>query len=607
MPILIDEQRIIECYRILETHPNNSEALFHLGLHAKQQQLSQVAHYFWQRLLQHHPQHFAALNELAEWAQTQKQWQLALNCYQSMLKLNPQAGIWGNMGKILKQQEQWETALHCFQQALALDSTLLQPLIDIGDIFNRLQQAEKALQCFQQILQRQPDYLDALIGATYSSFQLNQIEQALIYCQRGLQFAPQHPALHNALGILLDHQNQLEQALPHYHQALSKKPDFPEAWNNLGMTLCKLHRYQEAVTTFERAIRLRPAYPEALNNLGFAYSRFNQLEQAIQWFNQALEIQPEYPQALYNRADCFLKSGRFNEGWEGYEYRRVADKNNHPQIALPLWDGSPLQGRRLLVHYEQGFGDTIQFIRYLALIQGGTIIFACPAELQSLLENVAGIDELIVSRVKRPVDYPADVWIPLLSLPRVLKTTVNNAPKQVPYLRAASQKIIEWQYRLQTAINPPKKRIGIVWAGNPKHSNDRNRSCPAAIFNQLTVISATHPVQFINLQKGLSSDAARPQLNLLDYTEHLQDFSDTAALITNLDLVICVDTAVAHLAGALNIPVWVLLPYHPDWRWLLQREDSIWYPSMRLFRQPRLTDWSTVMQEVVKALNVWLV
>jgi len=249
-----------------------------------------------------------------------------------------------------------------------------------------------------------------------------------------------------------------------------------------------------------------------------------------------------------------------------------------------------------LVYWEQGIGDTIQFLRYIALIKGGTVIFACQPELRWLINRSLDI-EYVVAGVEDTVEIPYDVWIPLMSLPNIFATTLNNIPAPIPYIYPDGKKVAKWQTRLQTT----DFKIGIVWTGNPKFPSNRNRSCPLSYFAPLAKLPNT---TFFSLQKGEAANQPVPDdMELIALTEDLADFADTAAVIANLDLVISVDTAVAHLAGAMGKPVWTLLPFVADWRWLLDRDDTPWYPTMRLFRQPRPQAWAEVFNQVRNELS----
>jgi hypothetical protein len=308
----------------------------------------------------------------------------------------------------------------------------------------------------------------------------------------------------------------------------------------------------------------------------------------------------------WNLALMLLTHGDFERGWREYEWRwRVRELNMEFKAAGPQWDGSDLAGRQILLFAEQGLGDAIQFVRYIPQVsqRGGKIALAVQGELIRLLRGTGGDRNEISRSVETWVAFGEetpgyDVYCPLLTLPKVFGTTLSNIPADTPYLFADEAMAAQWKSRMPS---DDRLKVGLVWAGRPKHINDRNRSIAAG---KLAPLARAENVWFCSLQKGpIARPEDRPPFELADWTSELNDFADTAALIANLDLVICADTAVAHLAGAMGKRVWVLIPYLPDWRWMLDRTDSPWYPTMRLFRQPRPGDWETVMQQVATELN----
>jgi tetratricopeptide (TPR) repeat protein len=342
-----------------------------------------------------------------------------------------------------------------------------------------------------------------------------------------------------------------------------------------------------------QAIALQPNLAEAHASLGFLLTGRGDLAAAVSACQSAIDLQPDFAVAHWNQGIAYLLAGQMAEGWAQYEWR----KRRFPAAfdappAGPEWDGSPLAGRTLLVLAEQGFGDTIQLCRYLPplVAEGAQVVLECAPKLMGLLRCLPGVT-LTPPRAARP---PYDVWADQMSLPRLFGTTLETIPSAHPYLHADAGRSAAWAKRLPAGL-----RIGLVWAGNPAHSNDRRRSIPVAALGPL--FAAASGV-FVSLQVGPSA-AIAPQFGLADNAAALPDFGETAALIAGLDLVITVDTAVAHLAGALGVPSWVMLPHAPDWRWLLHRDDSPWYPSLRLFRQDRPGDWPGVIARVAKALR----
>ncbi len=391
-------------------------------------------------------------------------------------------------------------------------------------------------------------------------------------------------------------QGRLEEAVASYEQALRLKPDYAEAHNNLGIALMEQGRLEEAVASYEQALRVKPDYAEAHNNLGIALGDQGNLEEAVASYQQALRLKPNYAEAHKNLALTWLLLGNFEQGWLEYQWRWQCKEFSPPGFQQPLWDGAALQGQTILLHAEQGLGDTLQFIRYAPLVQerGGTVLMACPAPLIRLLAGCPGIDRLIPQGGSLP---PFDVHAPLLSLPKILGTTLVTVPAKVPYLFADADLTTQWGRELKQF---PAFKIGIGWQGSPKYRDDRSRSIPLVHFEPLARLEG---VQLFSLQKGPGTEQLRAladRFPVTDLGSRLDEasgaFMDTAAVMKNLDLVITSDTAIAHLGGALGVPVWVALPLVPDWRWLLHREDSPWYPTLRLFRQTERGNWPQVFE-----------
>jgi len=399
---------------------------------------------------------------------------------------------------------------------------------------------------------------------------------------------------------------QPAKAIAAYRQAIGLKPDFAEAHGNLGNALKGAAQFEDAIAAYRQAIRLKPDYPEMHSNLGIALRELGRLDEAIIAYRQAIRLKPELAEAHNNLSLALLARGDFQQGWEEYKWRwKCKDFTSPaPNFAQPQWDGRPLEARTILLRAEQGFGDALQTIRYLPLVArrgAGSIIIECHAELERLFRMMSGKCRIVA----RGQPLPAfEFHCPLLSLPLIFGTNSANIPNEAPYLHADADDARRWQHRL--AEHSPRVNVGLVWAGRPTHIDDRNRSIKLA---RLAPLGQLPGVSFFSLQKGdAAAEAKCPPagMELIDWTEELEDFADTAGLIANLDLVIAVDTAVVHLAGAMGKPVWTLLPFVADWRWLLERDDSPWYPSMRLFRQPSKGDWDGVITRVAEALPLWI-
>ncbi len=416
------------------------------------------------------------------------------------------------------------------------------------------------------------------------------------------EISPAAEAYYN-LGVSLHERGQLDKAIQLYQMAVAHEPNFAEAYLNLGIVFKEKGQPDEAIQCCKKAIEIRPDYAMAYYNLGNAYVLKGQFDEATKFYQKAIEINPDYAEAHWNIALLNLLSGNFKEGWKGYEWRlELEDVSPKRNFLQPLWDESNISGRIILLHAEQGFGDTIQFIRYAPLVaqRGAKVIVECQKELTTLLKNVGGIQDIIAHGEQLP---EFDVHCPLLSLPLVFGTTLETIPEKIPYISADPTLVKKWREKI--VLDNSKFKIGLVWAGDPRLKDDRTRSCSLEIFAPLTQFE---DVIFYSLQKGEAANQAKnppKNMKLIDYTDEINDFSDTAALIENLDLIISIDTAVAHLAGALGKPVWTLLPFVPDWRWMLNREDSPWYPTMRLFRQPSPGDWEPVIGRIVKELKIF--
>ena len=408
------------------------------------------------------------------------------------------------------------------------------------------------------------------------------------------------PVANHFLGVAAMQLKDLPGALALLRRAVELAPEEPNFHNNLGLALFEAGRIEEAITSYQRCLAIDSRNSGAWSNLGLARQETLDLAGAIAAFRSAITLAPNFDRAHWNLATALLLDGQFAEGWREYEWRtRIAALGGHlPQATGRRWQGEVAPGASLFIPAEQGFGDCIQFARYVPLLRerGFEIVLECPASLRTLLETLEGSSRLISSGAERP---HCDFHVPLPSLPGLLGMPPEVASATEPYLSARSDRLSGWREWLGSRR---ARRIGIVWAGNPAHRNDRNRSLPLGLLEPLLALPHT---EWISLQMG---DARRelervaPELRPRDASFGLQDFADTAALIASLDLVLTVDTSVAHLAGALAKPCWILLPFAPDWRWQLKRADSPWYGSVRLFRQSQRGQWSSVVQELAHAL-----
>jgi Tfp pilus assembly protein PilF len=459
----------------------------------------------------------------------------------------------------------------------------------------RLPQAEAI---YRQILQAAPNHPEALHLLGVIAHQTGKNEIAVELISKAIRINPSSSMYCN-LGAALRNQGKLDAAVESYRKALSIKPDYAEAHNNLGNTLQEQGKLDAAVESYRKALSIKPDYAEALSNRGTTLQELRHHAEAIAMYRRALALKPDYPDALYNESLAHLCLGDFQAGWEQYEFRWTRKKAFEQRpFKSPKWlGGDAVVGKRLLLWAEQGLGDTIQFCRYAPILarKGVEVFLEVPSPLKALLGTLEGVTAITTETELPPAH---DYHCPLLSLPLALKTEISGIPNDVPYLTAAPDKVRAWKQVLE---QDGERKVGIVCSGSPDHKGDRNRSIPLRQFSPLLETGAS----FYLLQtecrpedEAFLSETSR----IRDLRQRLTDFTETAAVIACLDLVICVDTSVAHLAGALGKPVWILLPFSPDWRWMLGREDSPWYPTARLFRQTEMGDWQGVIERVREAL-----
>ena len=433
--------------------------------------------------------------------------------------------------------------------------------------------------------------------------QAGQLERAEEIYRQALESDPHCADALHLLGVLAHQTGNDEMAADYIRQAIVLNPFNAAFHGNLGITYRALGQLDAAAASYRQALGINSEYAEAYNNLGNVLRDLGQLDEAEASCRRALQIDPDYAEAHWNHSLLSLLAGDFEDGWAEYEWRWATEQYTPRPFHQPLWDGRPLNGQTILIHAEQGFGDTLQFIRYARLIKGrrGVVIAECQRPLARLLESCRDIDRLVALGDDLPT---FDVHAPLLSLPRIFKTSLDTVPAEVPYIFAEEALVRRWRAKLARLDGV---KIGISWQGSPEYSADRHRSFPLACFAPLARLPG---VRLISLQKGLGSE----QLSELggrfpvvdpgnDLDETSGPFMDTAAVMMSLDLVIACDSAVTHLAGAMGVPVWLPLSVARDWRWMLDRTDSPWYPTVRLFRQTRLGDWAGVFEEIKTALR----
>ncbi|MGD0387895.1 MAG: tetratricopeptide repeat protein [Tepidisphaeraceae bacterium] len=423
-----------------------------------------------------------------------------------------------------------------------------------------------------------------------------QIDPAINELRQAIRLKPELYEAHTNLGVLLGRRGKPDEALAAFTEAIRLRPDVAELQVNLSNALREGWKFDQAIAAAQKAIAIKPSLPEAQLCLGAAMACIGRFDRAIDAYRNAIRLRPDFPAAHLNLALAELVTGNLERGWPEYEWRRQCTAALAPRnFAQPPWKGQPLEGKTVLLHAEQGFGDAIHFIRYAPLVagMGGKIVLECQPALERLFRNFPGVGGIVTPGQPLPA---FDCQCPLPSLPGVFRTTMATIPATIPYLAAEAEAADSWRKRME----PSGKflRVGLAWAGSADNRADRNRSIPLERFSPLSAVEA---VRFHSLQTA--PPPATGGIALSDWSANLTDFAETAALIENLDLVISVDTAVVHLAGAMGKLVWLLLPFPPDWRWLLDRADSPWYPTIRLFRQAAPGDWDGVIRRVAAELS----
>jgi Flp pilus assembly protein TadD len=430
-----------------------------------------------------------------------------------------------------------------------------------------------------------------------------EYDQAIAAYRQALTLDPQFAMVHYNLGnTLLDrfHFDDLDEVIRCNETALRLQPEYPEAFNNLSMALYRQGKHPEAIAACRTALRLKPDYAEAYSNLGNSLMELGDFDECTAAYREAIRLKPDFVIAHYNLAIVLLLQGDFKEGWLEHEWR-LQDANKQPP--RPYTHGGMsienVRGKTLLVFEPQGLGDIIQFIRYAPMITklGGRIMIQCVPELARLLRSVPDLAQILHPESRVP---PFDVHCALMSLPLLFQTDIDSIPAAVPYLHPEPELLEQWRQTL--GPRDGSLRVGLVWAGSTTFQADRTRSLQ---LDQLALLAAVPHVKFYSLQKGPPGEQAKqppPGMNLIDLGPQLHDLADTAAVMSLLDLIITTDTSIPHLAGALARPVWVMLQFLPDWRWLLKRDDSPWYPTMRLFRQTTRGDWHAVIERVAASL-----
>jgi Flp pilus assembly protein TadD len=530
---------------------------------------------------------------------------LAERGYRRVLAADPRhVDALHHRGIIAGQKGRYGLAADMIGRALLLEPSDAELHHNLGVALAGQGRHAAAAECYQRAISLRPDYQEAHIHLGGVLRLLRRQDEAVASYRAAIALRPDDAAAYNDLGHTQWLSGQLDEATASLRSAVALRPEFAEAHNNLGNLLLETGERDEAIATYRKAIALKPDYPEAYNNLGVALWRVRRApEEAAVCYRKAISLLPDYADAHHNLAHALLAQGDMPAGWHEYEWRwRGQDlRDARRDFAQPQWRGEAAEGRTLLIHAEQGLGDTLQFCRYAPLVAalGLRVMLQVPRPLVRLLGTLRGVDQVFAHMS----DMPAfDLHCPMVSLPLAFGTTMATIPAATPYLHADPAQAARWADRLGSS-DGSGLRVGVVWAGSARTHQptavliDRRRSMDP---RHLALIFDVPGIRFFSLQHD--GPAAPASFPLTDVMGEMDDIADTAALVANLDLVISVDTAVAHLAGALGKPVWLLDRHDACWRWLIGRSDSPWYPNLRIYRQKQPGDWTAVMRDVVRDL-----
>src|ERR1700692_514683 len=627
--------------QILAIDPDQFDSRHLLGFIFHQRGDSARAVHHIDLALQKNPGNILALNNRGIALNALKRFDEALASYDRAIAVRPDfLEALMNRGNTLQELRRFDAALASFDRASAVRPDHADAYYNRANTLHALKRFDEALSSFDRALALRPDYAPALVNRGVTLHALARFEEALASCDAAVALWPDGDAAFANRGMTLHALKRFDEALASFDRALALRadnaaalgsrgftlhvlrrfdearasgdralalrPDYPEAHLNRGNALSVLKRFDEALADYDRALALRPDNADAHTNLGVTFHTLKRFDDALQCYERAVAAQPDFAEAHYNEGLSRLLTGDFDRGWAKHDWWREIAQFRHAErnFAQPRWTGAQaIAGKTILLHAEQGFGDSIQFCRYAPRVAalGAHVILEVQEALRDLiLRSLDGVAQVVAKGDTVP---PFDMHCPFLSLPLAFGSRLETIPHETPYLCASAQAVANWSARL-----PPKTRtrIGLAWSGRPEHNNDLNRSINLASFlSPLQRIDAT----LVSLQREIrAADAIvlKGWSNVIHFGEELKDFAHTAALAANLDLVISVDTSVAHLAGALAKPVWVLLPFIPDWRWLLDRNDSPWYPTARLLRQDESRRWDGAFARLRAALDDFL-
>jgi tetratricopeptide (TPR) repeat protein len=577
--------------------------LFQQGTHAYQAGQLEQAEQHYQQVLASVPNHADSLHLLGLLRANQQRLPEALELLGRALAVAPTNSLfYCNRAQVYRRLQQWDAAIQDYQQALSVDPRRAEIYAALAETYLLINRSQDAILHYLYACYLNPQQSVSThhhLGNAFLS--RGHFDAAILAYERALALNPKSIESLSNLGVIYAELRQWDQAVAYQQKALVINSHYGEAYINLGLALSQQGHFAEAEAAYQQALIHSPPQRSVIHsNQGLNQQAQGQWQRALDYVEQALKIDPHNAKARFNRATLLLLLGNYQQGWQEYEVRFQLNDPNHPTLATtqPNWQGEELKNKTILVYSEQGLGDTLQFVRYLPLLKqrGAHVILQTQPALIAFLntQSSLGIDQCVATGQTPP---PYDYYVPLMSLPQRFNTTLDTIPAAAGYLQVPKVNASTWP------ITNAALKIGLVWAGNPQHKNNHNRSLPLKLLEPLLENTV---IQFYSLQCGLPPQEINStpfKDRLVDLSSQLKSWIETAQLISQLDLIITVDTAVAHLSGALGKPTWMLLPFIPDFRWLLERQDSPWYHNVRLFRQPQRGDWASVIAALKQALE----
>jgi tetratricopeptide (TPR) repeat protein len=510
-----------------------------------------------------------------------------------------------NLANICDSQGDLAGAVLGYEAAVAIAPDFAEAYSNLGNVYGKSGRREDALRSYAAAIRAKPDFAVVYCNLGALQIDLERYDDAISTLLAALRLAPDIPDAHANLGQAYRRMGRFREAIASSCRALELRPGDRDACLNISAAAVQIDELAIALEASRRALEIDAASAETQYNRGWLCQATGRYAEAIPAYEAAIAARPDYAQAHVNMAFALLGSGDFARGWDEFiwSWRLPEKRAQYPYLdRATLWTGEAFPDRQLLITREQGFGDAIQMARYLPAVKarGGRVVLEAAPALVPLFEGLSGVDELRLVRDVTVHGGDVDLFIPLCGLPRVFGTNLSSIPAPIPYLRAPNERVARWHPRFERSTG---LRVGIAWAGNPNHADDHRRSCRLEDFAALGELDG---IAWFGLQKGREEQRRScGSLTLDPLGAEIADFADTAAILTHLDLMIAIDSAVVHLAGALGKPVWTLLPFAPDWRWMRERGDSPWYPTMRLFRQPCAGDWASVFAEVARELRAF--